>query len=163
MAQSVQQIAVEVAAPYTNTIHWVKYDSLGDAAKAVTAAVNVSVSHNQIGQIVSKYPEGYCATKGVFMGWSFRLYNDTNDSSMPPPTQPKAVKRNQKAVEVDVKPPSSDAWIHYKSSLAAAKGILDQFDVKFSSGSISRFVQRHPNGHIVLAKQNAGWMFRLHK
>lgn len=161
-AQVVDQIAVDVAAPYTNCIDWVKYDSLGDAALGVSRSIPARFTHNQIGQIVAKYPNGHTATKGVAEGWSFRLHKADADPSAVPAKKAK-VTRNQTPVPVDVQAPTGGEWIHYASSLAAAKGIMKQFGVKIAPGSISRFVNSHPNGHTVESKQNAGWSFRLHR
>lgn len=161
-AQIVDQVAIEIAKPCNGSIHWIKYDSLCSAARDLSEKISSFVSHNQIGQIVSEYPEGYTATKGILTGWSFRLYNASNDAAARPAKKAKVV-RNQTPMPVDVKAPGSDEWKYYASSLAASKGIFQTHGIKINQGSISRFVLTHPNGHTVSAKQNAGWSFRLHQ
>lgn len=158
-AKVVDQIAVDVAAPYIDEIDWVKYDSYTDAALGITQSIGEWFSQNQVGQIVRKYPEGYTVTKGVVEGWSFRLHVEGGDKKTVPAKKAR-VALNQMHVPVDARAPGSNDWICYGSALGASRGIKEEFGVQISSGSISRFVDLHPDGHTVASKQNAGWSFR---
>lgn len=158
-AEIVDQKPVEVAAPYIDEIRWVRYESYTGAALAIAESTRESFTQNQVGQIVRKHPGGYTATKGTAKGWSFRLLTNGGDEEAVPVKKAR-LSQNTARVPVDARAPGSDNWIHYNSSLQASHEIKKEFHVQISSGSISRFVNLHPDGHTVSSKQNAGWSFR---
>lgn len=151
-AQKVNQIAIDIRPPKGE---WQSCDSYLAATRILESKFVKVVSQNQIGQIIRKYPEGYIATKGVLTGWSFRK---TGHSAEVTPTIVKKKQQAKNAVEVQA--PGSNAWMRYGSCLEASRSLLRDFSTSIHSGSISRFVLTHPEGHTIQSKSNAGWTFR---
>lgn len=150
--QKVIQIAIDIRPP---DAEWQTYSSYMEAARILKSKFAKVVTHNQLGQIVRKHPSGYVATKGIMAGWSFRKAGHGGEIA---PTITK--KKPQIKNVVEVQAPGCNVWMRYGSCLEASRSLLRDFSVKINSGSISRFVNTHPEGHTAQAKQNAGWSFR---
>lgn len=151
--QKVIQVAIDIRPPGGE---WQSCDSYMMVTRILHSKFAKVVTQTQIGQIIRKYPAGYVATKGVLTGWSFRKAGQKGEIIV----RLISKKKQQAKNAVEVKAPESDMWTRYGSCLEASRSMLRDFSVSINSGSISRFILTHPEGHTVQTKSNAGWSFR---
>ena len=144
-------VAVDLCPPGKS--QWTTYPNMTTAASAIGGAT----THSQVSLAVRTSPTGHVFKKGPMKGWKLRRANFGSLS----PSEVRLKKRLGSAtkVKVEFRAPGGQ-WTSCDSVLEAHRVILEQHGVRIHSGSISRFVNQHPSGHVVQSKRNNGWSFR---
>jgi len=76
---SVRKIAVEISAPGSQ---WIKFSSIHDAARYVTAKVGDRVKDSTISRVVNERPSGYIFKRRKIRGWRVRLLQKRNEDKL---------------------------------------------------------------------------------